>query len=125
MNDETRYDKLEDSFHKERMEDKENHDYHEETAAEVAAPVSFNRDRENDVSEDKDHEHAHVSGKVIGWSALALSVLSLFFLPIVLGAAGTILGFVARRRGARALGAWSIGIGVVSLILGIFVQPFF
>ena len=30
MNDETRYDKLEDSFHKERMEDKENHDYHEE-----------------------------------------------------------------------------------------------
>ncbi|QQZ10849.1 DUF4190 domain-containing protein [Heyndrickxia vini] len=121
MNDETRYDKLEENHH----DEKDNHDYHEETAAEIAAPVSWDRSRDNDRGEDKDHEHAHVSGKVIGWSALVLSVLSLFFLPVVLGAVGIILGFVARRRHATTLGAWSIGIGVVSLIIGIFVLPFF
>ncbi|MGE8206229.1 hypothetical protein ACQKP0_17015 [Heyndrickxia sp. NPDC080065] len=122
MNDETRNDQLEDSFHD---DDRENRDYHEETAAEVAAPISMNRDYDRDLSEDRDPDHAHVSGKVIGWSALALSVLSLFFLPVILGAAGIILGFVARRRNAETLGAWSIGIGVVSIIIGIFVLPFF
>ncbi|MGE6259028.1 hypothetical protein ACQKCU_14150 [Heyndrickxia sporothermodurans] len=118
MNEETRYDKLEESYHD---DEKDNRDYHEETAAEIAAPVSLDRERD----EDRDPEHAHVSGKVIGWSALVLSVLSLFFLPVLLGAAGIILGFVARRRNAETLGAWSIGIGVVSIIIGIFVLPFF
>ncbi|GIN85468.1 hypothetical protein J6TS2_18540 [Heyndrickxia sporothermodurans] len=118
MNEETRYDKLEESYHD---DEKDNRDYREETAAEIATPVSLDRDRD----EDRDPEHAHVSGKVIGWSALVLSVLSLFFLPVLLGAAGIILGFVARRRNAETLGAWSIGIGVVSIIIGIFVLPFF
>ncbi|PTY80375.1 hypothetical protein B5V89_03340 [Heyndrickxia sporothermodurans] len=121
MNDEKRYDKLEENHY----DEKDNHEYREETAAEIAAPVSWDRSNDRDRDEDKDHEHAHVSGKVIGWSALALSVLSLFFLPVVLGAVGIILGFVARRRNATTLGAWSIGIGVVSLIIGIFVLPFF
>jgi hypothetical protein len=54
-----------------------------------------------------------------------LSILSLFFLPIILGAAGIILGFIARRKGALTLGAWAIGIGVVSIIVGTFILPFF
>jgi hypothetical protein len=36
-----------------------------------------------------------------------------------------VLGFVARRRGAEGLGAWAIGIGAISIILGMFILPFF
>ena len=54
-----------------------------------------------------------------------LSIISLFVLPVLLGAAGIIVGYIARRRGAQGLGAWAMGIGVVSLVLGIFIIPFF
>ncbi|MCC5800179.1 DUF4190 domain-containing protein [Rossellomorea vietnamensis] len=95
-------------------------DYREETAAEFAAPMNVSRDFEDDAAED-----ATTSGRVLGYSALALSILSLFILPVIMGAAGIVLGFVARRRGAEMLGAWAIGIGAVSIIVGLFVLPFF
>ncbi|MBW3114314.1 MULTISPECIES: DUF4190 domain-containing protein [Bacillaceae] len=95
-------------------------DYREETAAEIAAPMNVSRDFENDAVED-----TTTSGRVLGYSALALSILSLFILPVIMGAAGIVLGFVARRRGAEMLGAWAIGIGAVSIIVGLFVLPFF
>ncbi|CAN7320803.1 DUF4190 domain-containing protein [Rossellomorea sp. LjRoot5] len=95
-------------------------DYREETAAEIAAPMNVSRGFEDDATED-----ATTSGRVLGYSALALSILSLFILPVIMGAAGIVLGFVARRRGAEMLGAWAIGIGAVSIIVGLFVLPFF
>ncbi|UXH44384.1 DUF4190 domain-containing protein [Rossellomorea vietnamensis] len=95
-------------------------DYREETAAEIAAPMNVSRDFEDDAAED-----VTTSGRVLGYSALALSILSLFILPVIMGAAGIVLGFVARRRGAEMLGAWAIGIGAVSIIVGLFVLPFF
>ena len=95
-------------------------DYREETAAEIAAPMNVSRDFEHDAVED-----TTTSGRVLGYSALALSILSLFILPVIMGAAGIVLGFVARRRGAEMLGAWAIGIGAVSIIVGLFVLPFF
>ncbi|MCP3741376.1 DUF4190 domain-containing protein [Rossellomorea sp. BNER] len=94
--------------------------YHEESAAEITTPMGLSNQYERDTSEE-----TNTSGRVLGYSAIALSILSLFFLPILLGAAGIVLGFVARRRGSEMLGAWAIGIGVVSIILGIFVLPFF
>lgn len=95
-------------------------DFNEETAAEIAAPVNVSRDFEEDAAEE-----STTSGRVLGYSALALSILSLFILPVIMGAAGIVLGFVARRRGAETLGAWAIGIGAVSIIVGLFVLPFF
>ncbi|MGM0751485.1 MAG: DUF4190 domain-containing protein [Bacillota bacterium] len=97
-----------------------NKEYREETAAEIAAPMNVSRDFEEDTAED-----TTTSGRVLGYSALALSILSLFILPVIMGAAGIVLGFVARRRGAEMLGAWAIGIGAVSIIIGLFVLPFF
>ena len=94
--------------------------YREETAAEIAAPMNVSRDFENDAVEE-----STTSGRVLGYSSLALSILSLFILPVIMGAAGIVLGFVARRRGAEMLGAWAIGIGAVSIIVGLFVLPFF
>ncbi len=86
-------------------------DYREETATEIAAPLSI---RDVDAYERDEAEDATTSGRVLGYSALALSILSLFILPVIMGAAGIVLGFVARRRGAEMLGAWAIGIGAVS-----------
>ncbi|MDQ0213890.1 hypothetical protein J2S13_000284 [Oikeobacillus pervagus] len=93
--------------------------YDEETAAEIASPVSVNRESF------RDQVDAETGGKIAGWAALILSIISLFAAPILFGAAGIVLGFVARRRGAETLGAWGIGIGVVSIVLGLFVYPFF
>lgn len=93
--------------------------YLEETSAEMAAPVSFGRgynaDRETDTQ----------GGTGIGFAAIILSILSLFVAPILFGAAGIVLGFIARRKGAQGLGSWAIGIGAVSIILGMFILPFF
>lgn len=95
-------------------------DYSEESSAEIAAPVTFNNRAEN-----TQQNAGATAGSGIGIAALALSILSLFFLPVLFGAAGIVLGFVARRRGANALGAWAIGIGALSLIVGMFIRPFF
>ena len=97
-------------------------DFETETAAEIAAPVNLRRDY---ADVDSNGDEVVSRGKGIGFLALALSIISLFMLPVILGAAGIIVGFIARRRGANGLGAWAIGIGIVSLILGIFITPFF
>lgn len=99
-------------------------DFRTETAAEIAAPVNMGRDFAKDDTE-ADRGDVVGEGRGIGFLALALSIVSLFILPVILGAAGIIVGFIARRRGAEALGAWAIGIGAVSLVLGIFIMPFF
>jgi len=95
-------------------------DYREETAAEIAAPVPVVRRRGYD-----DIRGKAEGGTGTGYAALALSILSLFVLPILFGAAGIVLGFIARAKGATGLGAWAIGIGVVSIVIGIFILPFF
>lgn len=101
-------------------EGKQTDTYREETAAEIAAPVTLNR---RETSADT-NAGAKEGGGAIGLSALALSILSLFVFPVLFGGAGIILGFIARGRGSSA-GTWAITIGAISLILGIFILPFF
>jgi hypothetical protein len=111
--------------HSEQIGDKDQYgtaDFTEETSAELAAPISY--DRRISRTDERDRESV-TAGKGVGIAALALSILSLFVLPILFGATGIVLGFVARRRGATALGSWAIGIGVVSIIVGMFILPFF
>jgi hypothetical protein len=101
-------------------------EYKEETAAEIAAPVPITRPSFQERSKDSSGAGTGTkAGTGMGWAALALSILSLFVMPILFGAAGIVLGFVARRRGAESLGAWAIGIGAISIIVGIFILPFF
>lgn len=106
----------------ERHLDEPADDYTEETSAELAAPITFGRGI--GIADERDREIA-TAGRGVGFAALILSILSLFALPVLLGATGIILGFVARRRGAASLGSWAIGIGVVSIIVGMFILPFF
>lgn len=102
-------------------------DYMEETAAEMASidrtevkPLSGWEDDDSDWLEEDE-----TAGRLVGILALALSFFSLFFLPIMLGAAGIIVGYVTRRLGANGLGNWAIGIGAVSIIVTLFITPFF
>ncbi|PLR93848.1 hypothetical protein [Bacillus sp. T33-2] len=107
-------------------------DYQEETAAEIAAPVSNiktpnnanNANNGGNAGNGQNGQAGGMTGSVLGYSALALSIMSLFVLPLLFGTAGIVLGFMARRRGASALGSWAIGIGAVSIIVGIFILPF-
>lgn len=98
--------------------------YKEETAAEIAAPVPVTLRKNQNDTQQKAGAGAK-AGTGMGVLALALSILSLFVMPILFGAAGIVLGFVARRRGAEGLGAWAIGIGAISIVVGIFILPFF
>ncbi len=100
-------------------------DYETEASAEIAAPVNMGRTYATTDRRDTDQGERVGEGRGIGYLALALSIISLFILPVILGAAGIIVGFIARRRGALGTGAWAIGIGAVSIILGIFIMPFF
>lgn len=93
-------------------------DYLEETSAEIAPPIRFSN-RERHIEGERE------GGKGIGITALILSILSLFFWPILLGAVGIVMGFMARRRGAITLGSWAISLGAISIIIGIFIAPFF
>ena len=99
--------------------------YREESAAEIAAPVPVALRKNQNNTQQQQQKAGAAAGTGIGTLALALSILSLFVMPILFGAAGIVLGFVARSRGAQGLGAWAIGIGAISIVVGIFILPFF
>lgn len=105
-------------------------DHQEETAAEFAPTRGFIGERpfadgvdEETKANTKDDEATE--GRGVGAFAIVLSIISLFFLPVILGAAGIIVGFIARRNGATGVGNWAIGIGAVSIIVTLFFSPFF
>ncbi|MDQ0269466.1 hypothetical protein J2S17_001337 [Cytobacillus purgationiresistens] len=120
---ERRYDEDYDLLHNKQIDENQyevSSDYSEETAAEIAPPVSYDDDRGREGVRENQGE-----GRGIGITALVLSIISLFVMPIILGAAGIILGFIANRRGATGFGSWAIGIGAISIIVGLFILPFF
>ncbi|TFJ94100.1 hypothetical protein [Lentibacillus salicampi] len=59
-----------------------------------------------------------------GWIAVALSIISYFAMPIILGGAGIVMGFVSRNRGAETLGNTAIIAGAISILITLFVLPF-
>lgn len=99
-------------------------DYLEETSAEITPPMTYNATT-RPVTSDVERDREVVGGKGIGITALLISILSLFVMPIILGIVGIVFGFVARSRGASALGTWAISLGAISIIIGIFIAPFF
>ena len=91
----------------------------EEVAAELTEPAIENSKQMNPNREERTNAISSY-----GWIALALSVLSFFIMPILLGAAGIVLGFVARTRNAVLLGNTAIIIGATSIIIRLFIIPF-
>jgi len=91
----------------------------EETAAELSAQ---DVNKTNTTEEDSGFDMQ--TNSVIGWAAVALSVISFFWLPILFGAAGIITGFMARNRHATTLGNIAIAAGAIAIIVSLFVTPF-
>jgi hypothetical protein len=104
----------------------DDHDYLEEAAAETA-PIDNGFGRtDDDVRIDADDRGEQAdNGTGYGILALILSILGFFFLPVVMGAAGIIIGFIARAKGANAWGGWAIGIGIAAIVISLFARPFF
>lgn len=86
----------------------------EEFAAEMTAD-----DITNDVDNDEDQINS-----AYGWIGVALSVISFFVMPIILGAAGIILGFISRSKDADTLGNIAIIAGAASIVIRFLVLPF-
>lgn len=63
--------------------------------------------------------------KTYGWVAIVLAVASLFYWPAVLGPAAAIFGVVAYIRGSRALGVWSVVLGLLSLLAFLYLVPYY
>ncbi|MEW9670996.1 hypothetical protein [Ammoniphilus sp. 3BR4] len=114
---------------RERMSDQKA--FEEETASELsprlpATPVP------RDIKEDEDSltqsslhdiQEGEGSGTALGIVGLVLSLASLFTLPFFLSLLGIGAGFAASRRGARSLGKWAIGVGVISMIGAVLFAP--
>jgi hypothetical protein len=60
-----------------------------------------------------------------GWSAMVVSILSLFIMPVIFGSAGVVLGIIAFFRGNRMLGGWSIAISLVSIFTTLVLAPYY
>lgn len=91
----------------------------EEVAEELTADDYDGRVKQEDNSESGSQVNA-----AVGWVALVLSVVSFFFMPIILGGAGIIVGFIAKSRNADTLGNVAIIAGAASIIITLFVLPY-
>jgi hypothetical protein len=60
-----------------------------------------------------------------GWSALVVSILSLFIMPVTFGSVGVVLGIIAFFRGNRVLGGWSIAISLISIFTALVLVPYY
>lgn len=115
-----------DRFDEDSLYDKQHAFNNEEYAKELAADQY---DPEAGLGRDDrplrtDDGRFYESGRGAGWLSLVLAVCALFFMPIVLGIAGIIIGYIAIRQGARTLGGWAVGIGAAAVLIQLF-SPLF
>ncbi|WP_202078634.1 DUF308 domain-containing protein [Caldalkalibacillus salinus] len=98
----------------------------EETAAEISPDTrQLNHNQQSDQVENVEQMETEEEGNTpLGWTALVLSIISLFFLPLLTATVGVITGFFAYRNGSRTLGIWAMAIGVLSIVMGLLVAPF-
>ncbi|MBU9722461.1 MULTISPECIES: DUF4190 domain-containing protein [Bacillaceae] len=106
-------------------------EYREETAAEYAPNPGLLGGREeveitSDRTREMEREDDTVTdeGKGMGTLAVALSIVSLFFLPIIFAGAGLILGFMTVNRGHKGLGYTAVVISAFTIIMAVFFAPF-
>jgi len=88
------------------------------------AAVDPNTVREPIKSNEKESDKTTEVPTGMGWLAVVLSIVSFFVMPVILGAAGIIVGFIAKRRGADTLGNTAVIAGAISIVLTLFFAPF-
>jgi len=75
------------------------------------------------ISSYEEDDETDESNNMIGWVAVALSILSLFMMPVLFGGAGIVVGFISRNRNAEWLGNTAIIVGVISILISLFFLP--
>lgn len=70
-------------------------------------------------------EDAPEGSKTFGWIAIVLAIASLFYWPAVLGPAAAVVGVIAYLRGNRALGVWSVVLGLIAVAAAVFLIPYY
>src|SRR5699024_2289752 len=98
------------------LESSKDEEFADEMTADDIDDNTFDND---DISDDGAMRSA------VGWIAIALAAISFFIMPIILGAAGIIVGFIARSRDAKTLGTVAIIAGAVAILMSLFVRPYF
>ncbi|WP_438446252.1 hypothetical protein [Gorillibacterium sp. sgz5001074] len=63
--------------------------------------------------------------KTFGWISIILAIASLFYWPMVLGPAAAVVGVIAYFSGNRALGVWSVVLGLVAIAAAMFLIPYY
>ena len=92
----------------------------EETSAEFINPAKYKR------SQIKKEGIETRTRNSFGIFALLFSIASLFFLPVILGFIGIIVGiFATKADSKKTMGIAAIIIGVFSVFAGLMVYPFF
>lgn len=94
-------------------------EFNEEYSAEVATMDNAN------LAEMNDEVGAQKRNATWGWAGLILAIASLFVWPVLLGPGAAVIGFVALTQGHRALGIWSIVIGLISFMAYIVLVPLY
>jgi hypothetical protein len=103
-----------------------NRDVMEEYAAEISVPYTAPSvprvvrtqevEKPKEVSETVETEKATPRAYPwLGIAALTMAVLSMFMYPTLFGSGAALLGFFAFLAGNRALGVWSIILGLIAL----------
>ncbi|WP_249923475.1 DUF5353 domain-containing protein [Paenibacillus odorifer] len=100
-------------------------EHQEEYAAEVN-PVSMPlRDTTPRVaSETKEEEVEYSGSQVMGYTGLAMGIASLFLWSIILGPISVVIGYYAYAKEQKTLGAWAMGLGIVSTLSYFVMIPF-
>lgn len=57
---------------------------------------------------------------IMGYLAIFASIVSLFTYPVTFGVIGIILGVISIYSGAKTLGYWAVGIGIVTSVASLF-----
>lgn len=63
-------------------------------------------------------------GRALGWTAVLLAVVSVFYWPWVLGPLAAAVGAVTYVRGSKALGAAAVALGLLSLFSYLFLLSY-
>lgn len=96
-----------------------------EFATELSTPYAIGHEKMDRSVEVDENRKTLADARGLGWIGLAVAVASLFIWPAILGTIAAIIGVIAYIRGSKAMGAWTVVIGLVSLIAFFFLVPYY
>jgi len=106
------------------MEKNEERPSYDEEMANELAQISPDYNYKDEPARDGKIENTN-RGIWLGYASLLVGIVALFTSPILFGVMAIILGVIARKAGGEKAGSWGIGLGTVSIVLGLFLIPFF